>query len=162
MDCLEVWREGAVGTHLTNRDVLIASDIRHFTNNMSCFLFGTVYYNGIIPTIAQAASFTYLLAVTSGYLGLLISYVSFLSVTVLNSILGSWVASAGYELETQNGFFQYANTFLRYHAEHVAFYKGQEQERHKMEDLFEKAQQSMNPFINRSFFLNCKCLVSLA
>ena len=135
-------------------DIRLSNDIRLFTFWWSNTIFGTVYYNGVLPTVAMAVSFTVLLAETAGRIGLYASYLSFLVFIVVNTIIGAWNAEAAYEMDTDNGFYLNAQSHLRAHAEHVAFYRGQKEERKKMEDLLTKSQASTTEYIFRYFFVN--------
>jgi hypothetical protein len=92
---------------------LLAARLAHTTLLVYRLVFGTVYYNGVLPTIAMSISFTVLLAQTSGSIGLWASYISFIVFGVANTLIGSWNAEAAYEMVHSRFVCSY---FLMFHA----------------------------------------------
>jgi putative ATP-binding cassette transporter len=139
---------------LDNVDVRLATDIRLFTVNMCDFIFGTMYYNGVLPTITLSISFTILLSQVGATMGIAIAYATFAFFAILNSFIGSYVATASYKNNTASAYYLYEHQHLRNHSEHVAFYKGQDEEKQGLIDQFNLNQKQGNSLINRMLWLN--------
>jgi len=139
---------------LDNVDQRLATDVRLFCYHFADFTWGTLYYNGVLPAVSLSVAFTILLYQNGAGMGLAIAYLSFIAFSFINAVVGSYVATAGYRANTEYGYYQYAHTHLRNHAEHVAFYKGGPEEHSTLQRIYFRTHVAASSFIKRMFFLN--------
>jgi len=85
---------------LDNMDARFVDDTHRFSWHIMNALFGNIMYTGIMPSIGQAISFSYLLATAGGPGGVAISYLSFIIFVGSNSLVSSWVAKSKYNSDT--------------------------------------------------------------
>lgn len=139
---------------LDNLDSRIVEDLRQYGYNFVNFIFGNVYYTGIFPTVFLAIGYTYLMSDTGGWAAVGISYISFIIVATTNYFLSIWTGKASYIAESSLHSLQGITGALMRNAETVAFYKGGDNEKSKIETAFKLTQKSMLTYYLRYGLLN--------
>jgi ABC-type uncharacterized transport system fused permease/ATPase subunit len=141
-------------TELDNMDSRFVEDTQKFGWHIMNAMFGNIMYTGIMPSIGQAISFSYLLGVAGGPEGVLISYISFIVFVGSNSLVSGWVAKSKYASDTLVNDYRKAHGNLARHAETVAFYRGGPNEKEKLYQLFRTSQSGTQTFYKRLGILN--------
>jgi len=116
-------------------DQRISHDIYKICEKLKLILFGTPMYIGAIALVATTTWFTITLWIRGGWLCPILTYAYFTIFTFFNQSLVISVSKEGKAHSQKHGDYRFAHTYLRLHAEHVAFLDGHAVEERKLSQL---------------------------